>query len=235
MKKPAWVTRWGLRLEKGSRAWRWATKVLGRKPVTPPAPAPEPKPSPQPLKGCDYVSGPSTLALNRAGIKFVFRYLSTPGNPKNLTAAEVKSLHAAGIKIGLVFETTGTTFVGGYMAGQKDAKAALAQAQALGVPKTVPIYMAIDSDPTGKEAKVVAYIKGAASVLGKARTGVYGGLTAVDACEKANVCDWFWQTLAWSGGNWHPASHVQQYANAQVIGGCQVDLDRAVRMPYGVW
>ena len=246
MKKPHWVWLFGTQWRVGSPAWKWAEKnkakilgVLGRhkhrKPKPAPAPAPKPAPSPQPVKGCDYVSGPSVAALKNAGIKFVFRYLSTPGNPKNLTVAEAKKLHAAGIKIGLVFETTGTTFKGGAPAGRHDATAALQQAKALGVPDTVPIYFAIDTDPSGRTQLVVDYIKGCAAVLTKERTGVYGGLAAIDACASAGACAWFWQTLAWSGGVWSPHAHVEQYANGQKIGTATVDLDRAVRQPYGVW
>lgn len=227
---PAWAWKW--------LKWRTGKKHKPTPTPAPPPPPPKPKPKPfTPLKGCDYVAGPTPAQLKAAGIHFVCRYLSTPGNPKNLTAAEAKALHAAGISIVLVFETTGTTFLGGNAAGRHDATLALEQAKALGVPATVPIYFAIDTDPHGHESLVVAYEKGAASVLTAARTGVYGGLTAIDACHKAGACKWFWQTLAWSGTPtvWHPANHLEQHENGAHIDGHSVDLDRAVKPAFGAW
>lgn len=236
-----WLTIDGFRVLKGGALYRWLIRTKNarhgwykhhRKP--PPVPKPQPIVNPTvPIEGVDYVSGPSPAELKAAGKKFVCRYLSTSGNPKNVTAAEVSRLHAAGLGVVLVFETTGTTFWGSSPAGKRDAQLALKQADALGVPSSVPIYFAIDSDPRGHEAQIVSYIKGAASVLGKNRTGVYGGYAAVAACVKAGACDWFWQTYAWSAGAWSKARHLEQYDNGVHIAGHSVDLDRALRLKYG--
>jgi hypothetical protein len=198
----------------------------------------KPKAAPfKPIEGCDYVAGPSPAVLKAAGMKFVCRYLSTPGNPKNLTKAEAAGLHKARIGIVVVFETTGTTAEGGTAAGKADAASAAEQAATLGVPASVPIYLAVDYDAytTVQLSKVVAYIGGAASVLGASRTGVYGGYKTVKACYDAKACRYFWQALAWSGGIWHPARHIEQYQNAAQVGGHSVDLDRAVRARFGAW
>lgn len=234
-------------------AWWWKAlkapgKVLRAKPklfwewrkwrLAPTSPAPQPKPKPRPFKpieGVDYETGPSAVQLKAAGKRFVCRYLSTPGNPKNLRPAEAQALHKAGIAIVLVFETTGTTFLGGATAGRHDAALALQQAKALGVPASVPIYFAIDEDPNGHEALIVDYIKGAASVMTKARTGVYGGLAAINACHRSGVCSWFWQTLAWSNGLWSVVNHLEQYGAPITLDGHQVDPDRAVKASYGAW
>lgn len=189
-----------------------------------------------PLFGVDFTAGPSTAALKKAGVHFVCRYLSTAGNPKNLTASEARKLHAAGISIALVFETTGNRALGGATAGKADAKTARAQAAARGVPVKVPIYFAVDFDPTPQQLRnVLAYIRGAASVLTPARTGVYGGRTAVKACLDAKACKYAWQTYAWSGGVWDPRAHIHQYLNGQRLSGATVDFNRAVKQNFGQW
>lgn len=193
------------------------------------------------LEGVDGVSVPSGAQLKAAGKHFVGRYLSTPGNPKNLTKAEAQDFHAHGLGIVLFFETTGTTFLGGFEAGKKDALSAIPQLRVL-APKLATkylgapaVYFTIDTDPTGHEKEIVAYIKGAASVLGHNRTGVYGGYGAIDACHKARACAHFCQAFAWSYGKWHHASQLQQYANGQTIAGHTVDLERRVKTPAGIW
>ena len=224
--------------KKGSGAGQWLWKRVWRKEKPRPAPRPKPTPKPSlPIQGCDYVSGPSTAQLKAAGIHFVCRYLSTPGNSKNLTLAEVKDLHAAGISIVLVFETTGKRALGGRAAGIQDALSARKQAIALGAPASVPIYFAVDFDTVGAAVtKATDYIGGAASVLGASRIGVYGGGRIVAACAKLRVCKWFWQTTAASSwGTPYSGRHIEQYANGHSIGGHSVDLDRALKTPYGAW
>lgn len=230
---PAWV-------------WKWLKWRLGKHAPKPPAPAPSPTPVPRPpkpkpkpsspLKGCDYVSGPSAAELKAAGIKFVCRYLSTAGNPKNLTVAEAKALHSAGIAIVLVFETTANRALGGFAAGKSDASSALAQAHSLGVPFTVPIYFAVDFDATPSEQLAInSYLAGASSVIGKQRVGIYGGFYPVKRALDAGRAAWAWQAYAWSGGQWDPRAQIRQVANAQRIAGHGVDIDRAVHYPYGAW
>lgn len=192
------------------------------------------------IQGCDYVSGPAPDELRRAGLRFVCRYVSTPGNPKNLTRAEHDGLRRHGIATVLVFETTARRALGGLEAGHLDALSARRQAHELGWRRPV-IYFAVDFDTSplaaGDMAHVVDYIRGAAEVLGHNRTGVYGGLRTVTACHAAKACRYLWQTRAWSGvpaPTWHPARHLEQYGGGQ-IGGHAVDYDRAVRRSFGAW
>lgn len=215
--------------------WKgWARKVVGhvkRKP--------KPKPKPfTPLEGCDYVSGPTPAQLKAAGMGFVVRYVSTPGNPKNLTLTEAKELHQAGLGIVLVFETTANRALGGLKAGRTDAKSARAQAKQIGYPDAAPIYYAVDFDMQPDQAKkVVGYFVGAASVDGHANVGVYGGLAAVKAVLDAKACLYAWQTYGWSGSPtvWDHRRHLEQYENGFVIGGHSVDRDRAVKPEFGAW
>jgi hypothetical protein len=119
------------------------------------------------IKGCDYAfDQPSTAALAAAGIGFACRYLSTDP-AKNLTVAERDSLHAAGISIVLVWETTGTSALSGYNQGLSDAHAARTQATALGFPASLPIYYAVDFNATtGQMSDVLDYLHGAADAEG---------------------------------------------------------------------
>lgn len=190
------------------------------------------------LEGVDYVSGPTPAELRRAGKRFVCRYVSTPGNPKNLTRPEVRELHANGLAVVVVFETTARRALDGRAAGRADATSARAQARALGW-RRPRIYFAVDFDtsalPDGGLSLVVDYVRGAADVLGRRRTGVYGGLRTVTACQAAGVCRYSWQTYAWSRGLWHPGVNLEQYENGVVLAGHEVDLDRAVRLRFGSW
>lgn len=226
-------------LKRWERAWkRWLKRHPKPQPPkpkpaptpVPPKPKPKPKPSPvthYPEKGADFVSGPTPAQDKAAGIKFVLRYLSTAGNPKNITKAELAALHGAGIKVGLVFETTGTSFLRGRAQGSADALLAQKQAAALGYPKAV-IYFAIDTDPHGREALIVQYMRGVASVLGHDRSGVYGGYGAVKAALDAKVCKYAFQTYAWSYGKWDARAHLRQVQNGVHVAGHGVDIDTAL-------
>ena len=246
MNKPArYVVIGGMFVRIRSAAWRFAKRLVGRKPK----PAPKPKPKPKPIvhpEGCDYVSGPTPAQLKAAGIKFVMRYLSDgykggdpnkPNNPKDITLAEAKALHAAGVGIGLVFETTANRALGGSIAGRSDAKAARRQATQLGFPAVLPIYYAVDFEASSAELKkVVAYFTGACAFEKSAKlVGVYGGYMTVKTVLDAKVADYAWQTYAWSGGAWDPRAQIQQYENAAKIGSATVDRDRLVHTLGGHW
>jgi hypothetical protein len=188
------------------------------------------------IAGCDYAfSVPPISAMKAAGIAFAARYLSTDPS-KNLSAPERDSLHGAGISIVLVWETTGVEALGGYNQGVSDARAARAQADALGFPTALPIYYAVDFDETLAQAvAVLDYLHGAADAEGaKALVGVYGGYEAVHAALDAGFT-FGWQTYAWSGGVWDARAVLRQTHDGQELGGVSVDLDEAMTALYGQW
>ena len=193
------------------------------------------------LEGCDYVAGPPAAVLRRHGFRFVCRYVSTPGNPKNLGRAEAHELLRAGLGIVVVFETTARRALAGRTAGRADAVAAERQLRTVGAPRRQPVYFAVDFDTNplsaGELALVVDYIRGAAQELGVSRVGVYGGLRTIEACDAAGVCRYLWQTRAWSGTPpvWHRGRHLEQPASTVVVGGHTLDIDRALRSPFGAW
>lgn len=186
------------------------------------------------IAGADYAwQTPNLPAFKAAGISFVCRYLSTDPS-KNLTVAEAAALHAAGFSIVVNWETTGTTFTGGYQAGLADAHAARAQANALGVPASVPIYYSVDSQTTALTT-VLDYLHGCADADGgKSRVGVYGDYLVVQAAGNAGFT-FLWQTYAWSNGEWDSRAVLRQTHNDQALGGATVDLDEATVAAYGQW
>jgi hypothetical protein len=179
------------------------------------------------IKGVDYAWGtPPYDALKQNGYRFAMRYVShDPG--KDLKELEKRELHRRGIATGLVFESTSGRALSGNAAGREDAKFAAARATSLGL-SGIPIYFAVDFDATDAQKPAIAnYLKGCASVLGKDHVGVYGGYHVVKYMHDHGVCDWLWQTYAWSGGLVHPATHIFQWKNGVRIGGLSCDLNKA--------
>jgi len=185
--------------------------------------------------GFDYTDRIAPAALKAAGCSVVFRYLSVPGWPKNLTVSEAQELLAAGIAIVLNFETTADFMLGGYSAGQACAHSARAQATALGAPRTARIFYSADFNASaGQTPAVVDFLRGAASVDGQAEVGDYAGLRVVTAADAAGFTAW--QTVAWSGGQWDPRAVARQTGEQRYVGGVQVDVNEIINLSgLGVW
>lgn len=187
--------------------------------------------------GIDYAwSRPDHSEVARLGYRFVMRYISHDPR-KDLTIQERDELWAHGLQVGLVFEASAGRALAGYSAGVTDARGADQRTAELGLP--VPVYFAVDFDATDEQKPTIAaYIRGAASVLGGDRVGVYGGFYVVRYLAEEHPdspCSWFWQTLAWSGGNVHPAAHIYQHQIDTQVAGAAVDLNRAMQDEIGVY
>ncbi len=199
---------------------------------SPPAPH---RPPGHALEGVDYsFSGPMSGAQAKAnGISFVCRYVSSPGNPKNLRHEEVADFKAHGIGIVVVFEGAETNAMGGRHQGVIDAQAADAQVKELGI-AGCPIYFAVDFEPSQSQLPMVGeYLQGASATIGLHRAGVYGGYAVVEHALDNKLVTYAWQTLAWSGGNVHPHCHIYQYDcstsdHKVVVAGVEVDRNRTV-------
>jgi hypothetical protein len=187
------------------------------------------------IPGVDYAwNHPGGAALQQAGKRFACRYLSADSR-KNLTLSEAKDLAAHGISCVVVWESTANRALAGRAAGAADATAAAAQAAAAGMPGSRPIYFAVDFDASaGQQDEINAYLDGAASVLGRARVGIYGGYYPVKRALDAGKARWGWQTAAWSGGQWDGRAVIHQGAQMR-IGGVACDLDTATAADYGQW
>lgn len=198
----------------------------------PPKPKPPVKPF-KPLFGVDGESSPSVKALNSAGIEFVIRYVSTAGNPKNITASEARKLKKAGKGIVIVFETTGTRALAGRIAGRLDARLAITQVNAVGL-SGIPIYFAIDFEPTTTDlAPIAKYFTGVNEILVRSRVGAYGAFNAIRYLFEHKLIRYGYQTYAWSGGLRYTAAQLYQFSNDHTIGGVSVDFDRAYAADYG--
>lgn len=187
------------------------------------------------IPGVDYAwSHPGGAALQKAGKKFAARYLSNDAD-KNIARAEADDLAEHEMSSVVVWESTEKRPLAGRAAGISDAQAAQRQAAAAGMPSGRPIYFAVDFDATAKQMPVVmGYLDGAASVLGRARVGVYGGYDTVRAALDGEHATWAWQTRAWSEGHWDSRAHMRQGAT-QTIGGVSCDLNTALVADYGQW
>lgn len=183
--------------------------------------------------GVDYSwARPGGAALAATGKTFAMRYVPYPGDGgKGLTAPERDDLHANGIAIGLVFESTAGRPKEGTPAGMLDAEQCLASGKRLGFPDDRPFYFAVDFDARGPE--VASYFLGAFSVLGT-RTGAYGSDRVLAYLRDAGYTSWHWQTYAWSGGREFPGRHVYQYLNGQDINGA-VDFCLSNVEDFGQW
>ena len=167
---------------------------------------------------------PDPARIAAAGYVGALRYLSHDPS-KNLTPAEADALHAAGLSIGLVWETTAGRATQGAAAGAADVAAAEGQARALGYPAGCPIFYAVDVDVPA------SYV-----------TGYFQGVTAsatypVGVYASAGICDvttvpWRWQAAGWSGGHLSAAAHIVQRTGTPAIPGTDED---AVVKPVPLW
>ncbi len=189
-------------------------------------------------KGVDFSDArPSPSGLRAEGYTFAVRYLSNYA-PKNLTASEADALHKAGVDVVVVWEDGADNSLGGYNQGVKDAKEAAAQAAADGMPAGRPIYFAIDFDAqASQQAAINSYFDGVASVIGRGRTGAYGGYYPIERLFTDGKIAFGWQTYAWSYGNWESRAQLRQVQNDITAAGDSACCDKDVSAAgdFGQW
>lgn len=187
--------------------------------------APSPASSMANTRGVDYsMARPGGSAIRGNGYSFVCRYLSDYSG-KNLSSDELNDLRANGLAVVLVWETTADRALDGYNAGQQDASAAQEQASALGAPGSAPIYFAVDFDAMPNELSTVNdYLRGAASVIGVERVGVYGGYSAVKSAFDNGTATFGWQACAWSYGEREYRAHIYQDGGVDFDGGADTNI-----------
>ena len=146
-------------------------------------------------------------------------------------------LHAAGIAVGVVWETTANRAAAGPGAGRYDAGLAKGQARTVGLPDTVAINFAVDFDTLGKPQQVDGYFDGAGSTLTLGRTGGYGSFEVIRHLFDTHRITIGWQTYAWSGTptKWDPRAQLHQYKNGVNIGKSSGDLDEREAADAGLW
>lgn len=175
---------------------------------------------------CTVLTSTTAAKIKSAGYEFVMRYIGNTGNAKNIKPAELAAIKASGLMCGFVFESTAGRALSGASAGAADGAITKAAADLLGLPSNVAIIFAVDTDTSNFDA-VGAYGKAFAAKLGDHPCGVYGSYKVVEAMKAWGICQYFWQTYAWSYGKLSSSAHVYQYKNSQTAGGVSVDFNYA--------
>jgi LysM repeat protein len=177
---------------------------------------------------------PGAQAIKGSGRSFVGRYLYPEHGGKALTSDEVREYLSHGIDIYCFYEAYEHRPLEGRNAGIADAQTAQRELGIVGLPADLPIYFAVDWDASPEEQdEIDAYLRGAASVIGADRVGVYGGYWVVKRCYENGTAKWLCQTYAWSGGNVYDKIHVLQYRNGQQLNGGAVDFNRSYQEDFG--
>lgn len=187
-------------------------------------------------KGGDWVpAGMNYAAYRGGGFKFAIRYVvpSIPG--KMVTRDEIDAAHAAGVNVGFVYETTGTTWQGGRSAGMDDGRAANNAMLSLGVPHGLTCYHAIDSQVADSQLSTVTdWIIGLHDAMTDYHIGIYGQFSVMDWILSHEVDVMLWQTTAWSDGNVSP--YIELFQSGQSMqSGITFDLDTQHQADAGFW
>ena len=193
--------------------------------------------------GIDYSDASLTAgSVAAAGYGFVCRYLSWLPNPKVLTLSEAQALTAADLGIVSNWESDGLQdWQSGvpadpYSQGAGHATEAERQALANGMPSSRPIYFSVDFDlQPAMYSALNLYFDGVASVIGRSRTGAYGGYHVIGELFDNGKIAWGWQTYAWSGGSWDSRAQLRQVQNDITVSGHDADLDQAMAADFGQW
>lgn len=199
------------------------------------------------IRGIDCASPVSARAANilkAEGFSFVGRYLVPPSYTKALSWAEAEILHAAGLDILCVWETTAARMRGAAAAGREDGARAYARARELGVPENTILYFASDFDAQPEDMSALrAYLAAARDQTGPYEVGVYGSYRVIEAMRES-VARGYWQCVAWSNGRVSDAMTVYQSQwqgteEARALGaklGFAVDIDECPNTARaGMW
>ncbi|MGB5795532.1 MAG: DUF1906 domain-containing protein [Mycolicibacter algericus] len=177
---------------------------------------------------------------------------------KPVTRDYADRLRAAGLQIVSCYQfgkpgwpDSPSDFTGGYDGGAADARTALRLHTAAGGPPSAPIFFSVDEDIDAKTWKKLAvqWFRGINSVLGAARTGIYGGARQCSWAIADDVIGhstsaghrWAWQTRAWSGGEREPAAVLFQREMVTatdpgfLIDDIHVDVDDVLAADFGQW
>jgi hypothetical protein len=182
--------------------------------------------------GVDYSwARPGGKFLQERGVNFAGRYLWAYDGNKGISRAEYDDLRAHNIDVFFFYETYAEdSMAGGYNVGVKHAIAAQKHLDALGLPNH-PIHFNVDHDATITQLpQILEGMKGAASIVGMKRAGIYGEFSVVESVLDAGYT-YACQTYAWSGGQWDPRATTRQWSNGQWDG--DVDFEWAMTEDFG--
>lgn len=178
----------------------------------------------------DQRPNPADLAAH--GYVGAARYLAPLPNLKVITGDEIASLHANGLGVAFVWETTAQRAAQGASAGDIDARRANSMADDLGVPDSVPIYYAVDFD--ADPASVVPYFD-AVNDAGGRPVGGYGSFRVVEQLLELGLIVKAWQTAAWSRKQRSTRAHLFQRADAAANPPPGCDVNEVLQDDWGQW
>lgn len=183
----------------------------------------------------DYSAGtPGAKAIKGFGAVGVVRYAGTPGRRKNLTKAEFADLDRAGLGVATVYENKAGDYLGGYAAGQRAARAWLADVSSIDERLTRVGFFAVDRDVVSEWATLADYFRGINSVIGVARTRGYGEADVVDYLVAHGLASGGqWQTVAWSHSRRSPHAALFQNAHQPAVGGIACDINDVLAPDWG--
>ncbi|OIN80696.1 DUF1906 domain-containing protein [Mycobacterium malmoense] len=200
--------------------------------------------------------------IKSAGYGGVVNYVSEsrPGanfEAKPITREYADALRAAGLHIVSNFQygkpgwPDPSDFTRGFDGGVADARTALGLHAAAGGPDSAPIFFSVDDDIdlNAWNGVAVNWFRGINSVLGVARTGIYGHAQACGWAIGDGVIGnsttaghrWAWQTKSWSHGEREPMAVLYQAvvnspsSPGPLLGGINVDVDDVLATDYGQW
>ena len=189
--------------------------------------------------GADYSAHelpPSALdRCTQYNIRFLIRYIGYPDNPKCIShyPGAYQAHVRAGRLVLLAAENDTNDPALGFAGGVAMAKRALADAARIHYPASLPIFFCSDAwlaEHNITLTTAMAYLDGAASVIGKARTGAYGFRDFIKAAKAGHHARYLWlcgapPTDAEVAQGW---PHIYQWNGGTVpLGGVTADLDWA--------
>lgn len=174
--------------------------------------------------------------LKSAGIVAVFRYVAFKPNGKIIEKPEYDNYLAHGIAVGLVWESSGTSFTGGYAAGYDEGVQARKQARELGHPDERPVFAAYDTGAVFSQT-IANYQHGFNDGGGCGPQGVYGDVSIGNGLLNEGECRMFWQTNArgWPGDRADSPHAVMIQRYALVVAGVRgsYDVDDVFAADFG--
>ena len=189
--------------------------------------------------GADYSAGelsPAELdGFTTYDLRFLFRYIGWPDNPKCIShyPGAYHTLVDSGRTVLLVVQEGDTDPAGGHDAGVAMAQRARDDAASVGYPDSLPIFFCADSwlSIAGIPMDTaMAYLDGAASVLGKHRVGAYGFRDFIQAAKEGEHAEWLWLCGAApaDGELAQGWPHLYQWNGGHIYpGGVEADLNWA--------
>ena len=199
----------------------------------------------------DYAAGPpSGRAIRAAGHMGAVRYCSNrrPGaewmTGKPLLRREVDDFRANGLNMVSCYQygrADTADWRGKAAAADQHAPIGIRIHREAGGPRGVPMYVAIDDNPTRWEFdnQIAPYLRRWRDHLNGAgmKLGVYANAPTIDWCRGAGIGEFFWQHDWGSAGRLNPNATIHQLPVKQqvTVGGVVSDLNRVYSLDYGQW